>query len=713
MTNVRAPRFPWRGVFLVFLGAVVVAGTGAAWLVVNPPKAMLLDFAASQIKARTGYDIAYGNGSSLTVWPKPVIVLNDFRMARPQRIGSQAAPTLANAQEMRVELELVPLLSGDVQITKLHLKQPDVTLLDEDLRAFGRLGGNGDEGETLAIRQLTVEEGVGHYVRGGPNPAASFNITKAIFDEVSPLGVGSFEGEMIWHDEPVAFKGNVSAPSGGRSDLKFEMTSRYVKATFDGQVGPTGNASALGQLDVAADSLVDLLLWLNFDPGPRTKAVTGKARLTGQVIIAAQRIEIKSARIETPAGSGTASLVLDSSGVRPRLTGDVAWDNLDLTQVFEREGAQALMVRSRSAEPEIAVLDALADLSAFLAQGGRQPDPEARRADPQPTLGVAPTTTNSAWSSRPIDLDGLKLGDFDLRQRARSLTIATLNAKDVDLHSRNENGRLTLDLRQAGFAGGNVGGKATLDTEGGPVDFSLDIKGQDVRAETLTGQMVGLSHVEGATGFHLELSGRGKSPDAMISTLGGQVRIDIADGRIVGYDLRRIYREWWRKWSYDRRMTTPFRKVAARLRLSKGVVSTVGVATMRGPIEIDTSGWVSLPRQSLDHRVRFRLEPPPTSLQLPIRLQGPWSEPKPSLDLAIFSLTPEYYTLPAVTPSTVRSLSAAGDEELAEASAKAREILANLQTARSLGPTRPEAAMSDQRAMREKITRALAGLAAP
>ena len=726
MADQQPRRSFWRNFLLWIVGPLVVLGVPIVYLALNPPKTELLELAAEQLKIRTGYDLSFGEGSTFTVWPTPSLDLRNVKVGRPQRVGARVAGLMADAKRLRATLDMTSLLQGDISVTRLELEAPAVTLLDQDLRAFRRIGDRGGkQGHAFRIEEVVIRDGVGNYVIGGPNPEISFSVESATLGDVTSRKIGKFEGKVLWRGEKIDFGGSVEQQAGGKSTLSLGMKTRFVTAVFDGDVLASEEPAAKGTVKVAAQSLADLLLWLNIDPGARTDAVAGPASIAGPMELSADLVRMIDTRVETASGTGVASLDLDTRGIRPRLSGKVDWERLDLSEVVSGQSRSAMTISARSNATKIGLFEALDDVQSFLAEGL---PPSATRPDAIESgelSSAQPRSGKPTWSTREIDLSGLRWGDIDVTQRAKSLVINDMEFSDVAVTTVNEDGRLTIDVKKAKIGNGSIAGKATLNAQTGPVDAALSGRANRVRAESLLQYLTGRDDLHGKASFEFDLSSQGRNLDQMINKLAGRARVVVADGKLIGYDLKRVYNAWWRKWRYSRNRSTPFKRVSASLRLGKGIVRTVGAATMRGAVEIDSTGWVSLRRRTVDQRVRLRLAPPPGSLQLPVRLSGAWNKLKPSFDLGIFSLSPRYYAIPkvdrdALGPAVAASARAArgdaGDEILPEEWASARRLASELLvlSRRTRTAVRTETRdQGKQRILREKLREALENLAQP
>lgn len=665
----RKSRFGWL-LTLWVIGPLLVLAIGGVALVRNPPQPLLLSVLADQFRQHTGYGITFGAGSSIVLWPEAKADLREVKIRRPTLTRSRGG-VVADADRVTAELNIEDWLAGDRTVQAITVEKPTITVFRTDFRQLQAGSGAGTGG--VKLRRIDVKNGFLSYHERAASPEFSFSKIEATVTDIGDGRIGGLDSRFRWREALVRLTGAMARSGDKRSDLTFKLKGPTTTLDFKGTAFDDARTRIEGDAKMHVSSIDGLLRWLNVDHGPELQALSGSGTISGPVAVTSRQVWLKGADVKTAIAEGKVEVAIDLRNDRPMVTGEAAWQRLDLNPfTTPRPKLTALAVTRRVVKPEPAVTidSAWQDLDAYLDSLGAPRSVSVRSAAPPPP-GKSPL--------RPITLnfDAFKLGDMALAQTAETLLVGGWEIKDVALDSRLDAGQLSLDVSQAAFASGQWKGKLAIDGRSATPEHSLALTGTQVDVKELLNKAVGRATLEGRSTFKADLSARGTDLDAVIRSLSGKADIGLDKGRLIGFDLRAVLNRWWRKWSYDRRRTTPFDKLRARVRVNRGVVKTIGPATLRGNhVEVDTNGTVSLARRLLDQRVRARLSPPPSQLPIPVRISGLWSKPIIKLDFPLFGLQPSRYAMPfdidAITESTTgtrssRSLAPSGGQAMPEA----------------------------------------------
>lgn len=643
----RKSRF-WRRFLLWIIGPLIVLAIGCVALIRNPPQPLLLDALAKEFRKQTGYGLSFDAASTITLWPKATLDLRDVKIRRPS-LQSARGGVVADAVRVTANLDLQNWLRGDRSIDVIAVDTPTVTLFDSDLRHLR--AGSGVGKTVIQIRQVTLKDGFVSYHARATNPEFSASKVQATLSDVGAGRIGEFTGAFDWRGAAIKLSGAMARSGPGKSDLSLKLKSPSTRMAFKGTAFDDATTRIEGNADIRVTSVDNLIRWLNIDHGPEHPALSGRATITGPIAVSTRQVWLKGADVKTAIAAGKVDVAIDLRGARPKITGEAAWQRLDLTSLTAaRPQLASASRRTRSLAPTepVSIPSAWQGLETYL-NALDQPTTSRSLA---PAAQPAPLPVKSPFGPVIVDLGALNQGDLELLQTAETVLINGWEIKDVTVDSRVDAGRLNLDISQATWAGGAWQAKLKVDGRSSKPEHSLTVSGNKVDVKELLNLTTGPATIEGSSTFTADLSARGSNLDAVMQSLAGKANIDLDRGRLIGFDLRAVLNQWWRKWSYDRRRTTPFRKLRARVRLDKGVVKTIGPATLRGRhVEVDTNGWVSLWARRLNQRVRARLAPPPSQLPIPVRISGLWSKPVIKLDFGLFSLAPDRYELPfAIDP---------------------------------------------------------------
>ncbi len=637
-----------RRILFWLVGPLLIVVLAVVAVILNPPEEYLLGKLTDEIREGSGYVVTFAPNSSLKLWPRAVVELHDVKVRRPA-LGDTVGGIIGDASTIKAEAGLFGLVGSQPVIDRLEITKPTLTLHAADLGQMAKGDGSGNGGGgRFRVRVIRLEDGFASYLGGGPNPTATAHAINATLDDVTEVGFQKGEATFTWRDDPVKLAGAMARRVGdGVSDLEVKLDAPKANLTFKGVVAGGKDGKIAGSTSAKVASISETLHWFNVGFKRDLPALTKPATISGPLEYAGNRLSLKGADITTALAKGRADLTVDWQGSVPLITGKADWEHLDLAELVDDPAPSAgLAVRSGAARSvsftgrDDEFFDPFGNLSDFLdgLNGNAKPQPVPPTPEAKPVL-----------STRPIDFSGLKLANLDLKQTAKSLTLGSYRLADVSLVSKLRAGRLDLDIERTKFAKGNWSGSFLLDGRAKEPELSLKMSGKGVDTKELQDLAIGRNTLEGSSDLDIDVSGRGNDLNAIFESAAGKGQVDVKQGRLIGFDLRAVLNQFWRKWSYDSKRTTPFDKVSAKFRVDKGTLQTIGPATMRGRnVEIDTHGSISFFERSLDQHVRARLAPPPSQLPIPVRISGLWSALKVSLDFGRFSASPQFFKLPEV-----------------------------------------------------------------
>jgi len=680
------------GIILMWvIGPIAVLCLLAVGIVRNPPTEALLDLVQNQFNKRTGYKLAFDAGSTIKLWPNGEIDLKRVEIRRPA-LYPTIGGLVADAKTVRARFDLMALVFGPRAIEAIDIEEATVTLHEADVRLLrANLAATANPGAPpVTLTRLNVVDGLFSYHIKPPNAAFTLADFTAELTELGRDGVEKIESRFAFNEQPVTVSGNAKRLSRGDGvDLTLAVTSERATIALEGVAGQNAETGELfsGEALVQLTEAGPALRWLGIGPEKDHPALAGPMTLTGPVRLGRQAVQFTDVLFKSALADGKGEVRAVITEGRPKLTGSVDWDRLDLEGIADPvRGPRSLAVVSRQAgvQPQGLVIpslwEELQDYLKSMEETGAAPRAATIEA-PRPDTASNTRLRRfglAASSTRPpaLDLSFLKAFDVDVAHTAKRLSYNGFDLADVAVDTRLEGGRLALVLKDARFASGHWNGTFNADVRPAQPNLSLELNATGIEAQRLQQATVGQSSLTGRGDVRAKLDASGRDAEQIVKTLTGSIKIDIGEGNLVGYDLKAILTQFWRRWSYDTRRRTPFNKVDARVRLDKGVVETIGYASLRGgEAELDSRGTVSLVAKSLNQRIRARLVWPPNQLPLPARISGPWSSPKVNVDWGIFSVRPGFFDLP---PGLRGEPGAEGRSALAAAPAVGRTMPADL-----------------------------------
>lgn len=565
------------GTFFKAAGVGVVAlGVAGAAMIMAVDVDQYRGFVEQQVEAATGRDLVIGGGMDLSVSLTPAVVIEDVTFANAAW-GSR--PEMLKARRVEAEVELLPLLRGEIKVARLVLVSPDLL---------------------LEIR----EDGTGNWVLDTPAGAGA------------PAGQGA--GTALPDLQRVRIEDAVVTLADRAAGTTRRLELAALEAAADGWAAPLAIAGS-GKLDAAAFTLEGRLgpLAALTAPGGAPYPVAMTLGMAGATLAAdgtlAQPLEGTGVDLtvslnapEPERLAAVAGLVLADDAPPLRFDGrlrDVpgGWSVENLAaSLGDTSIAGSLRATLQGLRPQIAgsLSSPRIDLAKIVG-----PAPETPAGPP---VRVFPTA--------PLPLGLMDLADADLELAVQTLVlpdgtqIAPLSGT-VALR----NGRLDLKPLDAGLGGGTVSMVGALDaSRGKEAVLALDLTTRGVVLGSLLEQVgEGGAVKDGPLDAVIKVSGRGTSVHGIMDTLDGTVTVTVGAGTIDNQAIQ--------SWTQDiaLRLVDSLNPFAAKERytvMQCGVVNltvTDGVATADRGIAVETpkfslagSGTIDLGAETLDLAVK-------------------------------------------------------------------------------------------------------------
>lgn len=552
---------------------------------------------AGRIETAIGRDLTLGGGLHLDVSLHPAIVADDLALANASW-GSR--PQMVTVRRLEAELELLPLLAGEIRIRRVALIGVDV-LLETDSAGHGNwVMGKATRNpardtavpDLPTVADLVIKDATLAFREGesGTTHSIKFRRLKAWTDGPPGRIVVALDG-MI-DGVPVSLSGRLGAVprllSGASYPVDLEGEIAGARVAIKGQAAGAGAGGDLAlRISLAGKEFADLetLIGIALPAlGPYSVAVT------------LRRLDAESLRVESLAAKIGGSdlggdLTIDWSGARPRIEADLTSAALDLSDFRLRP----LLSLPHGADGAV---DRLFP------------------ADPLPF----------AWLHR---VDGV-VEIASRRVRWRPLTFGNARIK-----ASLEKDRLAIECFEADWAGGTIRVAVTVDATrklpvlDGRVAGRHIVVGSLVRTLGLTDGVKG-----GAADFDLDLRGRGEDLRTIMAGLDGTVRLDIGPGRVVGRSGDIALADTVGLIDIDERLDAPnLHCVAGRFAIKDGTAVSRGLVIDTNSAVVIGDGQVDLETETLD----IHLEPHAKQVSFmsfgtPLTIDGTLTRPSVAAD---------------------------------------------------------------------------------
>lgn len=565
------------------------------------------DFIAGQlkqaVKAETGRTLSIGEAPRLVFWPDFAVTLKDVRLSTPPGMYEGQ---VAQMDEMRIRVEVASLFDRRLDIKELHLIRPKLSLvIDGEGRPNWIMArpGNAEETsggpgiQTGSIAPVTIEDGDVRFLderSGKAFMAEKVDLTITLGSLTGPVAVkGSLKA--LGDDIDIAFSAKTPTElAAAGSPLSLAVKSKRLDFAFSGLAAMQDGLALDGTITAASNSLRELGRWakIQVPDGPGF----GPAKINGQIAFAGKSLKLRKAKITLDGLAAQGDVALNL-GTRPQVNATLAFDTIDVNRYLPPQDAT----------------------------------PEA----------VAGQT---GWSAAPIAFTGLGVVDAKLKLTANKLLYRTLTTGKIAIDATLKNGKLDATLGQIALYGGKAKGRLVLDgaAKMPAVQMTLEAKGFD--GLRLLKDYAGLNRFEGVAGASLNLSGRGRSQQELVSSLNGTASFSFANGAVRGIDIEAMVKAVGTNiltgWRQGPDAKTPFDALSAGFTVVNGIATTNDLNFTSPVLSVSGGGLVDLPRQTLNLKVNPTLTLAAAQtvdlagLAVPIIVKGQWVNPKIYPDIA-------------------------------------------------------------------------------
>lgn len=407
--------------------------------------------------------------------------------------------------------------------------------------------------------------------------------------------------------------GGADWDAGGAVDLRLDAASDGLfTAGWTGSVVPGDAPAVTGDARFETAALRSFFEWLGLGP---VDAPAGTF----------ERLSFQSAVAVTADGGGLNGLnvTLDDSAV----TGDVA---------YSLDGPRPAVTATLKSGP--------LDLRPFTraASGGGGAGAGSRGGGD--TAAVGGGGPGGGWSREPIDLGVLNLVDVSLDVETEGVTTDVIRFGKARFGATVDAGKLTADVREMALYGGQATGSAVIDGSGATPAMSVDADISGVQLRPLLRDAADMDWLEGTGSATIDVAGAGASQDALMRSLGGSASIDFRNGAIIGYNLAAIVRNITTLGQGGgEEQKTDFAEMRASFQISNGVARNEDFF-MAGPlVRLTGAGAIDIGAQTINYRAVPKAVATLqgqgggqnlSGIAFPVLIQGPWSNPSVTPDLA-------------------------------------------------------------------------------
>jgi AsmA protein len=602
----------------ILVAAVIAAGTLVVAAATRlTPANTVRDAVESEIRAASGLELLMRGPISVSMFPVPSVEFADVALG--ETVAGEAA--LA-AEQLNVNLRLMPLLTGRIEIADISLVKPHIAVTVDpdghtnwspliDILARALKPNAARDERVLSFSEIGIKDGV--MAVSVPDRDIHETLEGVELSLAWPSIAKSFAttGHFTWHDQMVdaslAIANFSGALAGDDSGLKFRMNAGLLKAAFDGTMSYRPSLKIDGTLAADAASLREALRW----GGGRALPAGGLGRfaLKARAAVTGRAISLGDLNVELDGNVAEGVLSYATTG-RQTFQGTLAVDKLDLS-------------------PYVSAFRLIAD--------------NAR-----------------GWDRRSLKLDWFSGWDADVRLSAARVQLAQAQLGRTAVAATMRSGRLLISVGESQAFDGVVTGTIAVAKSEAGAEFGSQMQFSHVDLQKCLGQLFGVNRIEGSGNLAFSVDSSGRNVQELAANLNGGVQVSAREGALNGWNveelMRRLQRSPLSAAGDLRNGRTPFEKLNVRLRIVQGLATIEDVALEGPSVRLALTGTTSIADREFNLSGTANLIGANASdafFELPFAVRGQWGSP---------SILPDTRTLLERSPA-VKSMLDAQDKK--------------------------------------------------
>ncbi|WP_368542503.1 outer membrane assembly protein AsmA [Enterobacter soli] len=534
---------------LMILLVVLVAGLSALVLLVNPN-----DFRAymvRQVEARSGYELKLDGPLRWHVWPQLSILSGRMSLTAPG-----ASAPLVSADNMRLDVGLIPLFSHQLQVNQVMLKGAVIQLTPQteavrkaDAPVAPRENTLPDEpsdtGWSFDIASLKVADSVLVFQHEGDEQVTVRNISLKMDQDAN-------------HQATIDFSGRVNRD---QRDLTLSLNANVNAADYPHQL--------------TAD--IQQLNWQLTGADLPTQGITGQGTLQAVWREEQKQLELDKLDLQANDSSlkGQASVSLAE---KPKWVFNLQFDKLNLENLLAVPAADA----SNADVPQT---------------GQNQPK------QPRPVI--------SSNLDQP-DYNGLRGFTADIMLKANSVRWRGIDFTDVSSQMFNHNGLLVISELSGKMGAGNLSLPGTLDVRKDNPTAEFQPRLDNVEIGTILKAFNYPIALTGQMTLAGDFSGTKIDADAFRREWQGQAHIELKDTRMEGLNFQQLVQQAVERSSnvtakenYD--SATRLDNFVSDLALNNGTLTLDGMEGTSSMLSLTGDGSLDLVKETANTRFNVRV----------------------------------------------------------------------------------------------------------
>jgi uncharacterized protein involved in outer membrane biogenesis len=576
---------------------------------------------AKAAKDATGRELTLAGNLDVKISLSPTLTAEHISL---QNASWGTRPDLATLKRLEVQIGLLPLILGRIEVKRLTLVKPDIIIeTDESGKLNLEFQTPPDPKKDkqkkppapfklppLAVREVRLDNGLILYKHAKPKETYALKIDRL---KASSKGFNSplaFNLEGAYLDNPLEAEGTLGAfPALFKPDqawpLKLALQSMKTSANLEGSIRDVMGAKGVSlAVKAYSPSIIEIGRLAGVDDLPDV----GPVKLDLQVADSKPNTFKVSDIIVALADSDLAgSAEINLGRDRPKFEAELSSKNLDLRPLFAE-----VPNKTESKKPA---------------------DKEKKRS---PRI----------FPDDPLPVNSLNIADARIKFQGGRILLIAFALQDISLDLVLEKGRLVVDPVKSSIGGGNMVGRLEVQPQDYGVAMATTAKIENIDT-SIVPQEVGISEIiDGKIKLvDIDVSSRGRSVADLMARLSGKTIIVMEEsklnnkfidraGKYLGGDLFRLINPVKEKGTY-----TTGNCLVCRLDIEKGIAKVDPLLYDTETMSVVAVGDINLRKEKLN--IAFRPAPKKDKakysmslgkLAEPFKLGGTLSEPSLQVD---------------------------------------------------------------------------------
>jgi uncharacterized protein involved in outer membrane biogenesis len=458
-------------------------------------------------KEYTGRKLTIGGDIGLTISLYPTLVVNDITF---QNADWGSRPHLASVENIEVQVALLPLLRGKVQVEKLHLVKPDAIIeinpagkSNVAFEVAAKPGAEAIKEESepdikafFGFEDISVTDGMVTLYDHRDQRKDIFAVKEFVGQAADFAAEPEIRFVGVYNDFPIKVEGTIGSiynllDATKKWDLNLSAQAFETNFTITGAIIDVINVTGL-DLEIVARGK-DLASFENIIKKPLP--VKGPFNVSGH-LVAATRDQFKLSDISLLLGKSkiSGSAAVDQSAKKPRLKANLFAETLDLRAVIDQSAKQA--------------------------SGASKDRPATEKR------------SDKVFADSALQLDGLQQVNAHIDFKAKQILLPKLALDNFQTRVVLKDGHLSVNPIDAHIGGGKLNSRLDLKAQGNLAAGSMKLNLKKLDIDEMLKALDIRQDLEGVLDLDIDLTGQGNSVAALMAGLNGDVVVVLGDGKM-------------------------------------------------------------------------------------------------------------------------------------------------------------------------------------